>query len=88
MVAESQGAGRGICSSKTQGAVVEYVVSAQVRTFADSPSEGTGKAGFKGDVAVKDGKILAVGSQLNMTGAREIDANGKIVAPCTCFMRN
>lgn len=42
--------------------------------------DGEGKAGFKGDVAVKDGKIAAVGAVSG--AAREtIDANGRVVAP-------
>lgn len=42
--------------------------------------DGEGRAGFKGDVAVKDGKIAAVGAVSG--AAREtIDANGRVVAP-------
>ena len=42
--------------------------------------DGTGAARFKGDVAVKDGRIAAVGS---VAGAakRTIDATGRVVAP-------
>ncbi len=36
-------------------------------------------ASFSADVAVKDGKIAAVGTSLN--GAREVDATGKLVIP-------
>lgn len=42
--------------------------------------DGTGAAPFKADVAVKDGKIAAVGEGLG-TGAEEIDAAGMIVTP-------
>lgn len=42
--------------------------------------DGTGAAPFKADVAVKDGKIAAVGEGL-ATGAEEIDAAGMIVTP-------
>ena len=42
--------------------------------------DGTGTAGFTGDVAVKDGLISAIGSVAS-TGAREIDAAGKVLAP-------
>lgn len=42
--------------------------------------DGEGKAGFKGDVAVKDGKIAAIGAVSG--AAREtIDAKGRVVAP-------
>ena len=42
--------------------------------------DGTGAAGFEADVAVKDGKIAAVGAVAG-AGAEEIDAKGKIVTP-------
>ncbi|WP_408591714.1 N-acyl-D-amino-acid deacylase family protein [Novosphingobium sp.] len=42
--------------------------------------DGTGRQGYSGDVAVRDGLIVAVGT-VNGTGAREIDAAGKIVTP-------
>jgi N-acyl-D-aspartate/D-glutamate deacylase len=42
--------------------------------------DGTGGEAFGADVAVKDGKIAAVG-QVSGAGAEEIDARGKIVAP-------
>jgi N-acyl-D-aspartate/D-glutamate deacylase len=42
--------------------------------------DGTGKPGFKGDLAVKDGKIAAVGT-IDGAGREEIDASGRIVAP-------
>jgi N-acyl-D-aspartate/D-glutamate deacylase len=42
--------------------------------------DGSGAAGFAGDVAVKDGAIAAVG-KVNGTGAEEIDARGQVVAP-------
>jgi N-acyl-D-amino-acid deacylase len=43
--------------------------------------DGTGNSWYYGDVAVKNGKILAVGRQLNFTGAKTIDATGLIVSP-------
>lgn len=44
--------------------------------------DGAGNSWFYGDVAVKDGRILAVGKKLEgYTAARSIDANGMIVAP-------
>src|SRR4029077_10925321 len=42
--------------------------------------DGTGAEGFEGDVAVKDGRIAAVGKVAG-SGAAEIDAKGKVVAP-------
>src|SRR5438477_4393667 len=43
--------------------------------------DGTGNSWFYGDVAVKDGKILGLGKQLNVIAARIIDATGLIVCP-------
>jgi N-acyl-D-aspartate/D-glutamate deacylase len=43
--------------------------------------DGTGGAPYQADVAVKDGLIAAVGPDLAGTGAEEIDARGKVVAP-------
>ncbi len=42
--------------------------------------DGTGAPGRSADVAVKDGKIAAVG-KIADAGAEEIDARGKVVAP-------
>ena len=43
--------------------------------------DGTGNPSFKGDVAVRDGKIVAVG-QVEKEAAREtIDATGQLVTP-------
>jgi N-acyl-D-amino-acid deacylase len=43
--------------------------------------DGTGNSWFYGDVAVRDGKIIAVGRQLNFIAQKTIDATGLIVAP-------
>ena len=44
--------------------------------------DGAGNSWFYGDVAVKDGRIIAVGKQLEgYTAGRSIDAKGLIVAP-------
>ncbi|WP_298739255.1 D-aminoacylase [uncultured Chitinophaga sp.] len=44
--------------------------------------DGTGNSWFYGDVAVKDGRILAVGKQLEgWAASRTIDAKGLVVAP-------
>jgi N-acyl-D-amino-acid deacylase len=42
--------------------------------------DGTGAAPFRGDVAVKDGKIVEIGT-VTATGKEEIDATGCIVTP-------
>jgi N-acyl-D-aspartate/D-glutamate deacylase len=42
--------------------------------------DGTGSAPRDGDVAVKGGRIVAVGKVAG-SGAREIDAKGRIVTP-------
>ncbi|HET7898373.1 MAG TPA: D-aminoacylase [Flavisolibacter sp.] len=43
--------------------------------------DGTGNSWFWGDVAVKDGKILRIGSLQNLQAAKVIDAKGLLVAP-------
>jgi N-acyl-D-aspartate/D-glutamate deacylase len=43
--------------------------------------DGTGAPPRVCDVAVKDGKVLAVGPKLDIKGAEEIDAKGLVVAP-------
>ena len=43
--------------------------------------DGTGSPGTYSDVAIRDGKIAAVGDLKSATAARRIDAHGKIVAP-------
>src|SRR5712691_2500114 len=43
--------------------------------------DGTGRARFRADVAIAGDRIAAVGEVAKSSGAREIDASGKIVAP-------
>lgn len=43
--------------------------------------DGTGNSWYYGDVAVKDGKIVATGRLNNYNAAKTIDATGLIVAP-------
>jgi N-acyl-D-amino-acid deacylase len=43
--------------------------------------DGSGRARFQGDIAVKDGLITEIGDLKNVTAASEIDASGKIVCP-------
>ncbi|MBS1626598.1 MAG: D-aminoacylase [Bacteroidetes bacterium] len=42
---------------------------------------GTGNSWFYGDIAIKEGKIMAIGHLNNYTSAKTIDATGLIVAP-------
>ena len=42
--------------------------------------DGSGEKAFKGDVAVKDGLIVAVGD-VSGPARREIDAGGRVIAP-------
>lgn len=42
--------------------------------------DGTGKPAFPGDLAVNNGKIVAVG-EVSATGKKEIDAQGKLLTP-------
>src|ERR1700686_1117078 len=42
--------------------------------------DGTGRPGFSGDVAVKDGTMVEVGGKAG-PARREIDANGALVTP-------
>jgi N-acyl-D-amino-acid deacylase len=43
--------------------------------------DGSGKAAFRGDVRIKDGKIVKIGSLKAKKDETVIDANGKVLAP-------
>jgi N-acyl-D-aspartate/D-glutamate deacylase len=43
--------------------------------------DGTGNPSFIGDVALRDGKIIAIGRLADRTSARTIDATGLVVSP-------
>src|SRR6266545_226447 len=43
--------------------------------------DGTGNPSYRGDVAVKQGRINAVGALADKTAVRTIDASGLVVAP-------
>lgn len=43
--------------------------------------DGTGNSWYYGDVGIKEGKIVAVGSLQNLNTSRVIDAKGLVVAP-------
>jgi N-acyl-D-aspartate/D-glutamate deacylase len=42
--------------------------------------DGTGKPAFAGDIAIKDGKICAIGN-VSALATKTIDANGKLITP-------
>ena len=43
--------------------------------------DGTGNSWYYGSVAIKDGKIAAIGRNISYTAPKTIDAKGMIVAP-------
>ncbi len=43
--------------------------------------DGTGNSWYYGDVAIKDGKVLLIGKNLNLAATKIIDASGLIVSP-------
>lgn len=43
--------------------------------------DGSGRPGFRADVAIDAGRITAVGLQLGVTGKESIDAHGRVVCP-------
>ena len=43
--------------------------------------DGTGIPRFRGDVAIKDGRVAMISGRINAGGAKELDASGCIVAP-------
>lgn len=43
--------------------------------------DGTGNSWYYGNVAIKDGKILQLGRDINLSAKKTIDAKGMIVAP-------
>ena len=43
--------------------------------------DGTGNSWYYADVAVKDGKIMAIGKLANYSASKTLDAKGLIVAP-------
>jgi N-acyl-D-amino-acid deacylase len=61
--------------------VVAQVASYDILIKNGKIVDGTGSPWFVGDVAIKDGKIVAIGRMTNATAKQTIDATGKIVAP-------
>ncbi len=43
--------------------------------------DGTGRPGYPGDVVVQDGRIVGLGSLGEVSAARTVDAQGKVVSP-------
>ena len=43
--------------------------------------DGSGRAGFTGDIAIKNDRIARIGNLRNAKATREIDARGQVVAP-------
>ena len=43
--------------------------------------DGTGNSWYYGNIAIKDGKIIAIGRDIDLTAGKTIDATGLIVAP-------
>src|SRR5262245_13210859 len=50
--------------------------------------DGTGSPGFHGDLALKGGKVAAMGKLGNKTAGRTIDAKGLVVSPGFVDMHN
>lgn len=63
------------------GSAIQAQTTADVLIKNGRILDGTGNSWFYGDVAVKDGKILKIGSQQNISAAKIIDAKGLMVAP-------
>ena len=80
-----------VCGPRTRAvrgvAARARVLLCGVHTMADvvirhgTLVDGTGAPSREADVAIKDGKILAVGARLDIRGAEEIDAKGRLVCP-------
>ncbi len=43
--------------------------------------DGSGKPAFQADIAIQDGRIIALGTGLAFQGREEMDANGQLVTP-------
>src|SRR5580692_12129158 len=50
--------------------------------------DGTGDPSFHGDLAIKGGKIVAMGKLPNKSSTRTIDAQGLVIAPGFIDMHN
>ena len=71
-------AGLGLISMRTTTAVPpEYDIIIRNGQVVD----GTGRPGFKADIAIKDDRIARIGNLAGEKTKREIDARGQVVAP-------
>lgn len=52
-----------------------------IRILGGTVVDGTGRAGFRADVGVKDGKIAVIGRHIGVGAARTVDARGCCVTP-------
>lgn len=43
--------------------------------------DGTGSPGRRADIGIRDDRIVAIGENLDLTGARELDVSGLVVSP-------
>ncbi len=57
------------------------ICEADIIIRAGTIIDGTGRGGFQGDIAVKDGKISALGDLSHMNGKYEYSAEGLVTAP-------
>lgn len=61
--------------------IFSYAQSADVLIINGKIIDGTGNNWYYGSIAVKEGKIIKIGRNVNMPSKKTIDAKGLIVAP-------
>ena len=64
------------CMSASAAATSVDIVVSDARII-----DGTGSPWFYGDVAISDGRIVAVGANLNIQSRERINARGRVIAP-------
>src|SRR5690349_22870888 len=70
------GMNRAYCDAGSREARMDFDLAIRGGTLVD----GTGRAGVRGDLGIKDGRLAAVG-EVEGTAARTLEADGRIVAP-------